>query len=163
FRILLSLPSDAENQETLILHGGLRMCCCYDALDVLRREEPRNRCCSRQDPHEAVRVRLIPTQRREELLHLRWRRGRLRVRTCELEKWQRRLVAPLLVLSHRLLNWPPTGEAGIHGVCEQLCIPEGVADPLCRNRVLMIAGITDQRPARAVGPAEEVEQLGRAS
>src|SRR5262249_11122751 len=31
------------------------------------------------------------------------------------------------------------------------------------NRVLMIAGITDQRPARAVGPAEEVEQLGRAS
>ncbi len=45
---------------------------------------------------------------------------------------------------------------------EELGVAEGVGDALRRERVLVVAGVADQRPARAVRPAEEEGQVAGA-
>ena len=42
-----------------------------------------------------------------------------------------------------------------------LRIDEGVADPLRRDRVLVVSGVADERPARAVRPTEVIGDAGR--
>src|SRR5262249_53277290 len=93
-KLYRSLPLLLLLALLLLPHWRLRRCLCRsrDALDVVRREKLGNRCGPREDLHEAICVRLIALQRREELLRLRWRVLERRQLACELVDRQRRLV-----------------------------------------------------------------------
>ena len=81
-------------------------------------------------------------ERREQLLHQR--RGRLQAREVDraLEAVGGLLVASLLVQGEVL--------AGVDRVGEQLGVAERVGDAEGDDRVLVVAGVADQRPAVAV-------------
>ena len=62
----------------------------------------------------------------------------------------------LLVVGHRVVERAPAAERLVEGGGAQLGVAERVADPLRGDRVLGVAGVADERPARAVRLAEEV-------
>ena len=50
----------------------------------------------------------------------------------------------------------------VDGLGQQISIVEGVEDPLRKERVMVIAGVSHQGPARTVGPAHDVGEIGDA-
>ena len=72
------------------------------------------------------------------------------------------MVARLLVGGHRVLVRAAPGGDVVQGGGQQLGIAERVVDPHRRDRVLVVAGVADERPARAVRLAEPPRQLRRA-
>ena len=81
----------------------------------------------------------------------------------ELVHGQRRLVPGLLITGQRGGERPSPAQAVPDRVGQQLGVAQGVADPLPGGRVHHQAGIPDQGPARAPGPAEAVGQIGTGS
>ena len=103
---------------------------------------------------------LVPMKRAEERLEFgRWR---LQPRQLigEVIQGFDPLVAARLILGERLLECATLGETGIERFGQVLSVDEGVADPLRRDRVLLVAGVADERPARAVGLAEVIRDAG---
>jgi hypothetical protein len=103
------------------------------------------------DAHEAVHRLLVAVHRPDELLHLGRRGLDLRELVGELVDRQRLLVPRPLIVGHRIV----VGAAPREGVVERgrhrLCVAEGVGDPERGDRVLVVAGVADERPARAEG------------
>ena len=105
---------------------------------------------------------LVVAQGGEQLLHL----GRRRLQPRELE---RDLVArrrrprcaaarspPAPRRAARARRSPPSIASASSSASRKASVM-----PCASDRVLVVAGVADQRPARAVGPAEEVGQVGR--
>ena len=80
----------------------------------------------------------------------------------ELVKRRHLLVSPPLILGESRIQRLPAGKTGVNGLRQRLGIAEGVADTLCRHRVLVVAGVADERPAGAVRLSEEVGYIAGA-
>src|SRR5262249_34992316 len=130
--------------------------------EVLGREELWDGHSSDDGAEEAVGLFLVMPQGGEELLLLgrrRLERGKL---AGQLVERHRGLVAPSLIVREGFLQRTTAREPLVTRLDQQLGSAEGVSDPLRGDWVLVIAGIAHQRPAGAIGPAEEVGQVGRA-
>ena len=90
--------------------------------------------------------------------------GRLDLREVagELVDRQRLLVPGALVVGHRVVVGASLGERVVEGRRHRLGVTERVGDPERRDRVLVVAGVADERPPRAVGLEEEARQVARA-
>ena len=126
------------------------------------REELGRRERGRHDAHEVVHRGLVALHRGDQLLQVGRRRLELREVAGELVERQRLLVALPLVAGQGVLVGPASCEAVVEGRRQQLGVAEGVADPEARDRVLVVAGVADERPAGPVRLAEEARQVARA-
>ena len=101
----------------------------------------------------------------EQRLHLRGR-GRLEVGEAGGQLVHRQDGGVAVGLVAGQLDVEVAAEAGVDGLGEALGVAEGVEHALGRDRVLVVAGVADQRPAgpgalaeEAVGQAGEPEPL----
>ena len=97
-----------------------------------------------------VRGRLVAAQRRDQQALL----GRgLQLRGDEVLAiaGQRALVAPALVVRERVVERPPPRQPRRGGIREQLGVAQRVADPERHERVLVAAGVADERPPGPYG------------
>ena len=108
---------------------------------------------------EVRRGHLVVREGRRRALHLDGRRLEPGELMRELVDGSHVLVAPALVLCERVEHRPAALESLVDGMREQLGVPEGVADALRGDRILVVAGVTDEGPAGAVRPAEEERQV----
>jgi hypothetical protein len=71
---------------------------------------------------------------------------------------QRLLVARLLPRRHRVVVGPASGERVVEGRRSGLGVAERVGDPEGGERILVVAGVADERPTGAEGLAEEARR-----
>src|SRR5262249_52849372 len=115
-----------------------------------RTEELGDRDGSCDGSEEAVCQLRVRSQPREERLLLLRRRRQGRELVRELVHRSRLLVADALVVCERVVQRPCTRERLVERVGQQLRVTKGVRDSLCRDRVLVVAGVAHECPPRAV-------------
>src|SRR5262245_54832789 len=92
----------------------------------------------------------------EKLLELWWWWFECGQSGGELVEREYPLVPPMLVLVHDCVERTSAGEELVNRRGAGFCVVEGVADALCGDRILRVAGIADEYPARSERGAEEV-------
>ena len=71
------------------------------------------------------------------------------------------MVAARVILGERVAERAPPGPAIVQRRGQGLCIDERVADPLRRNRILVVSRVPDERPTRTERLTEIVGNAGR--
>jgi hypothetical protein len=74
---------------------------------------------------------------------------------------QGRVAPALVVLEQGGAYSPGRPQRTVRGHGQQLGVPERVGDPVARDRVAVVAGVTDERPAAADAAADERREADR--
>ncbi len=120
----------------------------------------RPRACYRRI--KLVRGLLVAAQRREELLHVRWRGFERRKLAREVVDRLRTLIAARLIPGQRVAERTPAAPPIVERRRQCLCVKVGVADALRGDRILVVTGIPDERPTRTKWLTEVVADACRA-
>jgi hypothetical protein len=78
-----------------------------------------------------------------------------------LKHWQHLFIPLPFVIRKCLPHLSPASKPVIESLRQNLCVAEAVRNPLGRERVFVISGITDECPTRAVWFTEKVWQEAR--
>jgi hypothetical protein len=121
-----------------------------DATDVLVREELDRGHDTRVELCESVYRVLIATHRAEQVRKLRWRRFEGGELAGEFVHRECLPVAGRLVVVHRGLERPYTGQGIVQGGGAEFGVTKGVLNALGGNEISVVPGVSDQHPARSV-------------
>ena len=105
---------------------------------------------------KAVHRGLVAVDRAEQLLHLRWWGFERRQLAGEFVHQSHVLVARALIVAHGVGNERVPVNAWSAAVANNPASRNASCDPLCCNRIFVVAGISDERPTRTLRLAEDI-------
>src|SRR5260221_4650394 len=161
YGMLLTCVTCTYRLASRLRRGRYSTGCSHDQLDIFRREKLRDGCRPFGEAKEAVRLLLLPLPGRKELLPFRQERLHGGTLSIVLIEGQRSIVTLLFVSGQCFFQGSSSRQSCIDGLDGQFHIPEGIHDALCCIGVLVIAGVADECPARAIRLAEEIGQISR--